>query len=121
MGTWGADAFRQNPLKLEFAKGTIKPGETTTLVATVTNIEKQDAAVVIVSLEAKEKGEFQVFPRSEGFNGTISLISAGSSREVTFVINPVQKVLPGTYTFVAKTTLNGKEYSKEAVLAVRQN
>ncbi len=119
-GFWVSDFMKPNALKAEFSKNTIKPGETTKLVVTVTNIEKVDASNVPVSAMAKEKTDFQVFPESQKFGGKVELISAGASREITFIVNPVQRVLPGTYTFVAKTSINGEDYSKDTVLTVKE-
>lgn len=121
VGLWANENLRPQGLALKFEKNPLKSGEQTRVVVTVTNIEKADAVNVKVGLEPKEKAEFDVFPFSEGFSGTIGLISAGASREITYVANPVGKVLPGTYTFVAKTTINGKSYEKEAVLTVQHN
>ncbi len=115
---WVSESLRPGALQIRFEKNPVKPSETTKLFVTVTNIDKNDAAAVPVTLEVKENTEFQVSPLNEKFTGTIELISAGASREIAFVANPVGNVLPGTYTFVAKATINGKQYEKEGTLKV---
>src|SRR3989344_4199279 len=120
----GAIAFfamqeiKPSALNFRFEKNPIKTGETTKVIVTVTNIGEFDAVNVPVSLGAKESTELQVFP--ENFSGKIANLSAETSREVTFVINPVRNILPGTYVLVARTTINGEEYEKETVLTVQK-
>ena len=114
----GAQAISPQPMEFRFEKNPVKGGETAKVFITVRNVSEKDALNVPLSLAAKEETEFNVFAQSGKFGGTIPEISKGTGREVAFVVNPVGKVLPGTYTLVAKTTINGKEYEKEAVLTV---
>ncbi|VVC00139.1 Uncharacterised protein [uncultured archaeon] len=120
LGMVVSDAVDQKPLQMRFEKSPIKAGETAKLFVTVANTEKTDASNVEVKVEAKEKTEFDAFPLNEKFKGKIDLISAGTSREISYILNPIGKVIPGTYTFAAKASINGKEYTQDAVLKVEQ-
>jgi len=102
-----------------FEKNPIKPGEQTKLFVGITNSTEIDAENIALRVEAKEKTEFDIIPLNEKFNGSITLISAGNSREITFLINPIGEVLPGTYTLVITTSINGALEEKEITLAVQ--
>ncbi|MCR4368631.1 MAG: hypothetical protein NUV67_01865 [archaeon] len=115
---WAIGNYEPAALKIEFEKNPISVGEQTMVFVTVSNATKIDAQNVPLTLEVKEQTEFDIFPLNEKFNGVIGILSSETSRQVTFVINPVQQVLPGTYTLVAQTTINGKAYSSEVKLNV---
>ncbi|PIN85614.1 MAG: hypothetical protein COV47_01175 [Candidatus Diapherotrites archaeon CG11_big_fil_rev_8_21_14_0_20_37_9] len=112
-------SFKQDALSTRFEKNPVKSGEQTKIFVTVTNNTASDAAKVPVSVSAKEKTEFDIYPINEKFNGEIQLLSTGTSREITFLVNPIGEVLPGTYTFVIKITINGQLNEKETVLTVQ--
>ncbi len=120
IGFFLLSGFKPSALGFSFEKNPIKTDETTKVIVTVTNISAQDALDVPVSLRAKESSELQIAYLSQNFNGTIPNLSKGTAREVTFTANPVGKILPGTYVLVARTTINGKDFEKEAVLTVEQ-
>lgn len=107
-----------NPISYNFEKNPIKQEETTQVIISIRNNSEQDAENVPLSLKAKEQSEFDIYPMNEKFDGHIRVLSAGTSREITFLINPIQKVLPGTYTLVAETTINNQQYSKEFPLTI---
>ena len=115
---FASEMFGPQPVKMEFQKNPIKPNETTMAIVKVMNVDKLDAVYVPVSLEPKEQSEFDTRALDMKFDGTIGAISSGDSREITFVINPIGTIIPGTYTFVAKAKINGKEYVKEGQLRV---
>ncbi len=117
---FASESLKPSALAFRFEKNPIKVGEQTKLFVNVTNISKDDAANVPLSLHAKEKTEFDVYALNEKFAGSIPNLSQGTSREVTFILNPVGKILPGTYVFVAKTTINGIGHSKETTLTVQE-
>ncbi|MEK6958313.1 MAG: CARDB domain-containing protein [archaeon] len=111
-------SFDDHPIKYRFEKNPIRPGEQAKVTITISNNGKMDAQNVKLFLQPKEKTEFDIFPVNEKFRDTIPLISAGTSREVTFLINPVGEVLPGTYTLVATAQMNGKIFTESATLTV---
>ena len=119
IGFFALQGVKPSALDLRFEKNPIGVGETVNVVVKVTNITKADAVNVQLSIRAKESSEFDIYPYNETFNGSILNLSKDTSREVTFVINPVGNILPGTYVLVAKTTVNGEEYEREAVLTVQ--
>lgn len=119
-GLMVSDAVSPRALLVRFDKNPIKAGETTRIFVSITNTGKSDEINVPITLEAKEKTEFDVFPINEKFKGQIESISPGNSREITFMVNPIGKIIPGTYTFVSKAKMGMKEYSQEAVLKVEQ-
>lgn len=112
--------LRTEPLQFRFEKNPIKTGEQTKVFITVTNISGGDLENVPLSLSAKEKAEYDIYALNEKFDGKISQLSKGTSREVTFIINPIGKILRGTYTLVARTNLNGVDHVKEATLTVQE-
>ncbi|HZX20417.1 MAG TPA: hypothetical protein VFF13_05370 [archaeon] len=110
--------FDSNPVSIEFAKNPIKTGETAEVTVVIQNNTETDAQNATVSLQIKETSEFSVFPKNEGFNGTINVLSQNTSRRIGYFANPVGNVLPGTYTIVAKFTINGKIFEKSEKLFV---
>ena len=114
------EALKPSALQFRFDKNPIKVGEMTKLYVDVTNVSETDVSDVPLTLEPKEKTEFDVYPLNDKFHGTITDLSKGTSREVSFIINPLGKILPGTYSFVARTTINGMDYEKETVLTVQE-
>lgn len=108
----------QNPLELKFEKNPMKPAETNKATVKITNSSGSDLQNVPIVLFAKEQSEFDIFALNSKFDGKIPVLSNGTTRDIIFVINPVGNVLPGTYVMVAKTTISGKEYEKEALLKV---
>ena len=118
-GYWVATNFESSPINIQFESNPIKPGEKTKVTIVISNNSEFDAENVTLSLRAKEQTEFDIFPSNEKFNGTINLISSGTNREVTFFINPVGEILPGTYTLVAEAVINSQLYEKEAKLIVK--
>jgi len=118
-----AEYAKPQALSFRFEKNPIKQDQMTTLYVTVTNISGFDLANVPIDVRAKEGAELQISASSEKFNGTaVSLpqLSGGTSREVAFTINPVGKILPGTYVIVAKTTINSEPFEEEAILKVEE-
>ena len=118
-GFFAMQGFRPSALGIKFEKNPIKTDESTKVTVKVTNIGTTDALNVPVNLRAKESSELQIYPFNESFSGKIPNLSAGTSREVTFTLNPVRSILPGTYILVATSTINGEYYEKEAVLTVQ--
>lgn len=111
-----------NPLGITFQKNPIKSGETSQVTVKITNSSGKDLPDVAVALFAKETSEFDIYSLNSKFEGsrvTIPILSNGTSREITFVLNPIGTILPGTYVIVAGTNLDGNEYKKEAVLTVQ--
>ena len=107
IGFFLLQAAKPSALDFMFEKNPIKSGETTKVTVKVTNITQSDASNVSLSLRANESSEFSIQPFSAGFNGKIPLLSKGTSREITFIVNPIGNELPGTYVLVARTTVNG--------------
>ncbi|MEM4363869.1 MAG: hypothetical protein QXS90_01170, partial [Candidatus Diapherotrites archaeon] len=68
---------------------------------------------------AKEKTEFDIFPLNSQFEGKINYLSKGTSREIVFVINPISKILPGSYVIVAETIIDDTKFNKEAIINVQ--
>lgn len=116
---WVVANFETNPISFQFDKNPIKPGEKTQVTITLVNNSDLDAENVTLTLNAKEQTEFDIYPSNEKFKGSINLISSGTKREVTFSINPVGEVLPGTYTLVAKAVINFQLYEREVKLIVK--
>jgi len=116
---WVVTNFESSPINFQFESNPIKPGEKTQVTIIISNNSDFDAENVTLSLRAKEQTEFDIFPSNEKFNGSINLISSGTNREVTFFVNPVGEVLPGTYTLVATAVMNSQLYEKEAKLIVK--
>ncbi len=112
------ETVKAKPVEISFQKNPVKSGEQSATIVTVSNTTEMDAENVLLSLAAKEKTEFQVFPMNEKFNGTIKTLSAGTSRQVTFVLNPNGDVLPGSYSFVATAVINGQISEAEGILQV---
>jgi len=112
--------FDSNPLNFTFERNPIKTGNQVKIFINLTNNSEQDAHDVPLTLEAKENTDFDICSLNEKFKGIIPTISKGTSREITFLINPIEEVLPGTYTLVAKTNLNGIDFKKEAILIVEK-
>ena len=108
----------QNPLELKFEKNPAKSTELNKAIVTISNIFENDLTNVPVKISAKERSEFDIYPLNSKFDGTIPILSKGTSREITYVINPAGNVLPGTYVIVAETQIEGKNYRKEAVLTI---
>jgi len=115
---WVLGNLEQSPFNFRFDKNPIMPGEQTKVVVTLTNISEFDAADVPLTLEVRERTEFDIYPLNEKFTGEINILAKGNSREITFLINPIGEVLPGTYTLEAKTNINGVEYAKIVTLRV---
>jgi len=115
---WVVSNYDSGPLSFRFEKNPVKPAEQTKVFVTVTNQGDLDAENVLLSLKAKEISDYDIYPLNENFEGEINYLSSRSSREVTFLINPIGEVLPGTYTLVAETTINGQLYEKEIKLFV---
>ncbi len=113
-------AAKPSALEFKFAKNPIKPDETTAVIVKVTNITEADAVDVTLNLRAKEYSEFTVYSSGLGFDGKIPLLSKGTFREITFDVNPVNSIPPGTYVLVANTKINGQDFEKEAVLTVQK-
>jgi len=112
--------FEDNPLNFTFERNPIKAGNQVKIFINLTNTSEQDAHDVPLSLKAKENTDFDIYSLNEKFKGIIPTISKGTSREITFLINPIGEVLPGSYTLVAKTNLNGIDFEKEAILLVEK-
>lgn len=115
---WVVSNYETSPLSFDFEKNPINTTESTTVTISVSNQSDSDAENVSLSLETKEKSEFDIYSSNEKFDGTISLLSTGTSRKVSFVVNPIGEILSGTYTLVAKATINGAMYEKEEKLFV---
>ncbi|HLC79135.1 MAG TPA: hypothetical protein VJG83_01775 [archaeon] len=115
-----SDATKPSPLQFRFEKNPIKPAEMTKLYVNVTNISQVDLSNVPLVVESKENTEFDIYALNEGFDGTITNLSKGTSREIAYVINPVGTILPGTYVIVAKTKMNQIDYEKETILTVQE-
>lgn len=107
-------------ISIKFDKNPLKSSDTGKVTVTVSNNSDYDAQDVPVSVIAKEKSEFDIFPANSKFTGIIPELSKGTSREVTFLVNPVGKVLPGTYVFIASATINGRAAIKETILTVQE-
>ena len=114
------ESFEDNPLNFTFERNPIKAGNQVKIFINLTNNSEQDAHDVPLSLSAKENTDFDIYSLNEKFKGIIPTISKGTSREITFLINPIGEVLPGSYTLVAKTNLNGIDFEKEAILLVEK-
>ena len=112
--------FDSNPLNFTFERNPIKAGSQVKIFINLTNTSEQDAHDVSLSLKAKENTEFDIYLLNKKFKGIIPTISKGTSREITFLLNPVGEVLPGSYTLVAKTNLNNIDFEKEAILIVEK-
>ena len=112
--------FDSNPLTFTFERNPIKAGNQVKIFINLTNNSEEDAHNVPLSLEAKENTDFDIYSLNEKFDGIIPTISKGTSREITFLINPIEEVLPGSYTLVAKTNINGIAFEKEAILIVEK-
>src|SRR3989344_3084217 len=114
---FGFQAVKPGALDLRFDKNPIMPTETTKLIVKVTNITEQDAANVTLSVGAKEANEFEIYPLNNNVPVAMPVVipslSAQTSREVTFSINPIGSKLPGTYVMVARVSINGVEHQKE--------
>ncbi len=119
VGMWASENVKPDPLSMRFEKSPIKPGEQTKLFVNVTNISENDAENVSLKYGARENSEFDIYPLNEKFKGQIAVISKGASREITFIVNPVGNILPGTYTFDVNTVINGAFYKKEIMLTVQ--
>ena len=110
-----------NPLEVSFQKNPMKATETNVATVKIVNNTKEDLANVVVTLSAKEKSEVQIFSTNPSFRGngvTIPVLSAGTSREITFMVNPNDSALPGTYSIVAQTEIGGTSFEKEEKLTI---
>ncbi|MAG17854.1 MAG: hypothetical protein CL944_00060 [Candidatus Diapherotrites archaeon] len=110
--------YEPSPIEFRFEKNPIKSGEETKIFIIISNQTKTDAEDVSLILKAKEISDFDVIPLNEKFDGSIKFLSSGTSREITFLINPIGEVLPGTYTLVAESAINGQLHTKETKLFV---
>ncbi|MFH1391899.1 MAG: hypothetical protein ABIH20_06310 [Candidatus Diapherotrites archaeon] len=110
--------YESSPMEFRFEKNPIKNGEQTKVFVKISNQTKTDAENVSLTLKAKEISDFDIIPLNEKFDGSIKLLSSGTSREITFLINPIGEVLPGTYTLVAESIINGQLHKKETKLFV---
>ncbi len=116
---WLVLNFDSSPVDISFEKNPIAAGESTRVKVIVTNRFDIDAQNVGITLRAKEQRDFDVVPLNDKFNGTIPLVSAGASREVTYLVNPVGEILPGTYTLVATVVIENEPFVKEAKLIIQ--
>ena len=114
------ESFENSPLNFTFERNPIKAGDQVKIFINLANTSEQDAHDVPLLLKAKENTDFDIYSLNEKFKGIIPTISKGTSREITFLINPVGEVLPGSYTLVAKTNFNGIDFEKEAILLVEK-
>jgi len=115
---FGVISIDSSPIGFNFEKNPIKTGESTNIIVSITNNSDVDATNVSLALRIKETSEFDIIALNEKFKGSISLLSSNSSREVIYLINPIGNVLPGSYTLVAETVINGAKFEKEAKLNV---
>ncbi|MCR4335034.1 MAG: hypothetical protein NUV57_00675 [archaeon] len=115
---YAASNYESSPMEFRFEKNPIKSGEQVKVFITISNQTKTDAEDVSLTLKAKEISDFDIIALNEKFNGSIPLISSDTSREITFLINPIGEVLPGTYTLVAESVINGQVHKKETKLFV---
>ena len=115
---WAVTSFENGPLKISLEKNPVTPNDEVRVTVTVANKSDTDAENVPVSLQIKERAEFDIYALNKKFSGTITSLSSGTEREVTFILDPVGGVLPGSYTLVARTKINGFEYEKEHKLIV---
>jgi hypothetical protein len=106
-------------ITIKFDKNPLKSSEIGKATVIVSNNTDYDAQNVAISLISKAKSDFDIYPANPAFKGSIDELSKGTSREITFIINPSKKILPGTYTFVATATLNGKTITNESMLTIK--
>ncbi|MFH1225015.1 MAG: hypothetical protein V1676_04390 [Candidatus Diapherotrites archaeon] len=113
-----AQFFAPKPLELWFDKTPITSGETVWLHVKMTNVTGGVLNNVIVSAEAVDKSAIQI---SQTVN-TISVLGAGESREIKFLVNPVsQTVLSGNYTIkVSASSGSGLLGGAEITLTVQK-
>lgn len=109
----------KNPIEIMFEKNPVKANETSKVIVRIANNTDKDLENVPLRVFAKEKTEFDIFPLNSQFQGTISYLSKGTSREIVFVINPISKILPGSYVIVAETIIDDTKFTKEAILNVQ--
>jgi hypothetical protein len=106
-------------ITIKFDKNPLKSSEIGKATVIVSNNTDYDAQNVSISLISKAKSDFDIYPANPVFKGSIDELSKGTSREIAFIINPAKKILPGTYTFIATATLNGKTITTESILTIQ--
>lgn len=121
LGQLAVNFFKPNALQLSFSENpldlTADHSKNTMLTVRVTNVLQADAANVVVEVKPVVENALIVFCDKTKFDK----IEKGSRRDVSCSIrkNPLVQLTQGTYKILAKTSLNGENYQKEAVLEIK--
>jgi hypothetical protein len=94
----------QGPVSASFEKGTLKPGEETTLIVTVRNAEKSTLNNVIVSVVTSSHNMIigESVPASE-------VIGPNEFRIFRFKVTALSGIADGGYSFIVKVPAINKE------------
>ncbi|MBI2598086.1 MAG: hypothetical protein HYW50_02730 [Candidatus Diapherotrites archaeon] len=106
--------LNRDAVSFSFSKNPITVSEQSVLNVTIANTTGKTAREVVVEVFAEDKRSIQVSPLLQ----KIDILD--DFRELEFLINPVQNALPGNYVLNIRTEINGKAFSKQAVLAVKK-
>lgn len=110
---WLPGVFSPKAIDTYFGKSVLKPGESTTLFVTVTNIF-DDSQSLEVSV-----GAFSPSVTVDSSVQTESNVAGGESRRFEFPISVSESARPGIYSILVNATFDGQEVSSKVNFEVR--
>lgn len=106
-------AFTVEPVIYSFDKNAISTNEQALLKVGVSNPFPQTAKGVKVKVYAED-------PKSISVGEPVRTIEIlDSYRELSFIVNPVGNVLPGSYLINISVEINGQEYTKSTSITIQ--
>jgi len=114
-----ASFLQQKPLEISFEKNPLELGSgQTMLYVKVFNGSGASASNIRVSAETADKTIF-ISPL-EPKEPLIATLGANESRQLVFMVNPLNDALEGSYTIIVKTAINGQEFTASSVLELKK-